>query len=93
MKYRIFPIVVFLIATAIPVSAFEVKHPQREEQTLHMELEPVPEDREQQSFDRYVEDLAAAARKDATPEERARKEDAVKEKQPKVFNPIALFRW
>jgi hypothetical protein len=93
MKYRILPIGVFLIATAIPVSAFELKHSQRDEQSLRMELEPVPEDRGQQSFDRYVQDLAAAARKDATPEERARKEDAVKEQQPKMLNPIALFRW
>jgi hypothetical protein len=92
MKYRIFPIVVFLIVTAIPVSAFELKHSPPDEQSLRVELEPVP-DCGQQSFDRYVQDLAAAARKDSTPEERARKDDEAKAQQPKVLNPIALFRW
>ena len=92
MKYGIFLVVLFFIAKAIPASAFEVKHCQGNEQRLRIELEPGPAHGEQ-NFDRYIQDLAAAARKDATPEERARKEDALKEQQPKVFNPIALFRW
>ena len=92
MKYATFTISMFFLTQAIPVSAFELKPSERDEHRLHLELEPVL-DRGQQDFDRYIQDLAAAARKDATPEERARKEDAAKEKQPEVLNPLALFRW
>jgi hypothetical protein len=45
----------------------------------------------QRDFDRYVQELAAAARRDmdAPPE----KKDRIKELQAKAVNPIVLFRW
>jgi len=92
MKYGFFIFVLVLFLKAIPVSAFELRNPEREERDLRIELAPVPS-QVQQNFDRYVENLAEVARKDATPEERARKDDAAKERQPKALNPIALLRW
>jgi hypothetical protein len=79
------------ILMATPGWAFELKNPEPDERRLGIELTPIPS-QVQQNFDRYVQDLAAAARKDATPEERARKDDA-NERQPKVLNPVALLRW
>jgi len=92
MKYGSFIFALVLILKAIPVSAFELRNPERYERRLRIELEPVPS-QVQQDFDRYVQDLAAAAQKDATPEERARKDDAAKERQAKVVNPMVLFSW
>ena len=92
MKYGFFIFALVLILKAIPVSAFELSKPERDERRLRIELEPVPS-QVQQDFDRYVQDLAVAAQKDATPEERARKDDAAKEQQTKVVNPMVLFRW
>jgi hypothetical protein len=92
MKYGFFVFALVLVLKAIPVSAFEAKNPEREERRLRIELEPVPS-HVRQDFDEYVQDLAAAAQKDATPEERARKDDAAKERQAKVVNPMVLFRW
>ncbi|MGE5218005.1 MAG: hypothetical protein ACM3SP_13465 [Chloroflexota bacterium] len=92
MKYGVFIFTLVFILKAIPISAFELKHFAREERRLDIELERVPA-QAQQDFDNYIEELAAAAQKDATPEERARKEDAAKERQLKVMNPIVLFRW
>jgi hypothetical protein len=75
---------------ALPVSAFEVKNPQREEPRLKIELEAEPA-QTQQDFDNYVRELAAAARRDVdTPPE---KKDKVKELQAKALNPVVLFRW
>jgi hypothetical protein len=92
MKYSYFVFALVFILKAAPVSAFELTNPAPEERRLHIELSPVPSQM-QQDFDRYVQDLAEVARKDATPEERARKDDAAKERQPKALNPIALLRW
>ncbi|MGH7873394.1 MAG: hypothetical protein ACREQO_14370, partial [Candidatus Binatia bacterium] len=74
------------------VSAFETRNPARDERRLRIELEEVPS-AAQGNLDRYVRDLAAEAQKDASPEERARKQDAAKERQAKVVNPFPLFRW
>jgi hypothetical protein len=92
MKYRylIFPLV--FVLNAIPAWAFETRKPQRDEHRLRIELEALPSP-VQENMDRYVRDLAADAQKDATPEERARKDDAAKERQVKVINPLPLFRW
>jgi hypothetical protein len=93
MKYGSFVFALVLVLKAIPASAFEVRNPERDEQRrLRIELEPVPS-QVRQDFDKYVQDLAAAAQRDATPEERARKDDAAKERQAKVVNPMVLFRW
>ncbi len=92
MKYGFFTFALIFTLKAIPVSAFELKNPERDEGRLRIELEPAPSE-VQQNFDRYVQDLAAAAQKDATPEERARKDDAAQERQAKVVNPMVLFRW
>jgi len=92
MKYGFVVFALVFILKALPVSAFELKTSKPEQRELHIELSPAPS-QAQQDFDKYVQDVATAAQKDATPEERARKEDAAKERQPKVLNPIALFRW
>jgi ribosome recycling factor len=92
MKYGFFVFALVLILKAIPASAFEVRNPERDERRLRIELEPVPS-QVRQDFDKYVQDLAGAAQKDATPEERARKDDAARERQAKVVNPMVLFRW
>lgn len=92
MKYGYFVFALVFVLKAAPVAAFELKTPAPDERKLHIELSPVPS-HVQQDFDRYVQDLAEAARKDATPEERARKDDAVKERQPKALNPVTLLRW
>jgi len=92
MKYGFFIFALVFILKATPVSAFEARTPERDERGLRIELEPVPS-QVQQDFDRYVQDLTAAAQKDATPEERARKDDVAKERQAKVVNPMVLFRW
>jgi hypothetical protein len=92
MEHRALIIALVFVLNAIPGWAFETRKPQRDENRLHIELEAVPSPA-QANMDRYVRDLAADAQKDATPEERARKDDAAKERQVKVINPLPLFRW
>ena len=92
MNYRALIIALVFVLNAIPAWAFETRKPQRDKNRLHVELETVPSPA-QENMDRYVRDIAADAQKDATPEERARKDDAVKERQVKVINPLPLFRW
>ncbi len=92
MEYRALIIALVFVLNAIPAWAFETRKPQRDEQRLRIELEAVPSSA-QENMDRYVRDLAADAQKDATPEERARKDDAAKERQVKAINPLPLFRW
>jgi len=92
MKYGFFTFALVLILTAASVSAFEGETGECHERRLLIDLEPHPS-QVQKEFDRYVQDLAEAARKDATPEARARKEDAAEKQQLKVLNPIALLRW
>jgi hypothetical protein len=92
MKYGLLSFACVFVLKSIPVSAFESSVPEREEPRLRIELEAMPSP-VQQDFDRYVQELATAAHKDATPEERARKADAAKQQQPKAINPIAILRW
>ena len=92
MEYRALIIALVFVLNAIPAWAFEIRKPQRDENRLRIELEAVPSPA-QANMDRYIRDLAADAQKDATPEERARKDDAAKERQVKVINPLPLFRW
>ncbi|HMF51236.1 MAG TPA: hypothetical protein VK603_21450 [Candidatus Saccharimonadales bacterium] len=92
MEYRALIIALIFVLNAIPAWAFETRKPQRDEHRLRIELEAVPSPA-QENMDRYVRDLAADAQKEATPEERARKDDAAKERQGKVINPLPLFRW
>ena len=92
MNYRALIIALVFVLNAIPAWAFETRKPQRDEPRLRIELEAVPS-AAQENMDRYVRDLAADAQKDATPEERARKDAAAKERQVKVINPLPVFRW
>ncbi len=92
MKYRQLAFATVFILNTIPASAFETRNPARDGRRLRIELEEVAP-ATQENLDRYVRDLAAEAQKDASPEERARKQDAAKERQAKVVNPFPLFRW
>ena len=93
MKYGFFVIILVFVLSAIPTSAFEVKDSnEREERNLRIELEAIPAPA-QQDFDKYIQDLAASAQRDARAEEQARKDQAAKEYQKKVLNPMVLFRW
>jgi hypothetical protein len=92
MKYGnlVFALALVSVLNAAPLSAFELKNPEREERRLKIELEAAPSP-EQQDFDKYVQELAAAARRDVdSPPE---KKDKIKELQAKAVNPMVLFRW
>ena len=89
MKYGIFVFILVFVFRAVSTSAFDVKNNERD---LRIEIETVPSP-VQHDFDKYIQDLAAAAQRDARPEERARKEEEAKDHQIKVLNPIVLFRW
>jgi hypothetical protein len=90
MKYGYLVFSLVFILEAWPASAFELKNPEREKRRLKIELEAAPS-AVQQDFDRYVQELAAAARRDV--DSSAEKKDAIKELQAKAMNPIVLFRW
>ena len=92
MKYGFFVFILVFVLSAIPTSAFELKDNQREERNLRIELEAIPSP-VQQDFDKYIQDLAASAQRDTRAEEQARKDQAAKDYQKKVLNPIVLFRW
>jgi len=92
VNYRALIIALVFVLNAIPAWAFETRNPQRDGPRLHIELETRPT-AAQENMDRYVRDLAAEAQKDASPEERARKQDTAKERQARVVNPLPLFRW
>jgi len=92
MKYGFFVFILVFVLRAVSTSAFELKKNERDERDLRIELETIPSP-VQHDFDKYVQDLAAAAQRDARPEERARKDEAAKDHQIKVVNPIVLFRW
>lgn len=92
MKYGIFVFMLVFVLRAIPTSAFELKNNEREERNLRIELEAIPSPA-QQDFDKYIQDLAAAAQRDTRAEEQARKDKAAKDHQMKVVNPLVLFRW
>jgi hypothetical protein len=92
MKYGFFVVILVFVLNAIPTFAFELKNDQREERNLRIELEVIPSP-VQQDFDKYIQDLAASAQRDARAEEQVQKEQATKNQQLKVVNPIVLFRW
>ena len=92
MKYGIFVFVLIYIFKAVSSSAFDLKDNERDLRELRIEIEVIPAPVEH-DFDKYIQDLAAAAQRDARQEERARKEEAAKDRQIKALNPIVLFRW
>lgn len=92
MKYGSSTLALVFILTAAPTFAFESRTAERSESRLRIELETVPSP-VQQDFDRYVDELAAAARRDALNGEQTRKQDQAKDWQPKMLNPLVLFRW
>lgn len=92
MKYGIFIFILVFVFRAVSTSAVDLKNNERDERDLRIEIETIPSP-VQHDFDKYIQDLAAAAQRDASPEERARKEEAAKDHQIKVLNPIVLFRW
>jgi hypothetical protein len=90
MKYGFRAFALVVILQPLPAFAFELKNPEREEHRLKVELETAPS-QVQRDLDKYVQELAAAARRDVdSPPE---KKDTIKELQAKAVNPIILFRW
>jgi hypothetical protein len=92
IKYGYLVLALALILETTSARAFEMKDQQREDRRLRIELETVPTP-PQQNFDQYIQELAAAAQRDAKEPSSKREEDAAKAKQPKSFNPLVLFRW
>jgi hypothetical protein len=95
MKYGIFAFILVFAIRAVPAAAFESFEPKAAESNQHdlqIELEPVPAPL-QENFDRYVQDLAVTAQRDARHEEASRDEQLAKAQKLKVVNPIVLFRW
>jgi hypothetical protein len=90
MKCGLRVIALVVIFQALPAFAFELKDPEREQRRLKIELEAAPS-QVQQNFDGYVQELAAAARRDV--ESPPQKKDRIKELRAKAMNPIVLFRW
>ncbi len=90
MKYGFHVLALVAIFPSLSAFAFELKNPEREESRLKIELDAAPS-QVQRDFDRYVQELAAEARRDmdAPPE----KKDRIKELQAKALNPMVLFRW
>ena len=62
MKYGYVAFALVFILKSVPASAFELKHPEREKPPLKIDLEAAPS-QAQQDFDKYVQELAAAARR------------------------------
>jgi hypothetical protein len=92
IKYGYLVFTMALILQTTSARAFEMKDPQREDRHLRVELETVPTP-PQQDFEQYVQELAASAQREAKESNSKREEDAAKDKQPKSFNPLVLFRW
>ena len=90
MKYGYLVFALAFILKFLPAYAFEMKDPERKEPRLKIELDVVPSP-VQQDFDKYVQELAAAARRDV--ESPPEKKDTIKELQAKAVNPMVLFRW
>jgi hypothetical protein len=90
MKYGFGIFALAVILETLPAFAFELKNPEREERRVKLELEAAPS-QAQQDFDRYVQKLAAAARRDV--ESPPEKKDTIKELEAKAVNPVVLFRW
>ena len=95
MKYGIFVFILVYVFSAVSTSAFDFKNNERDEsdlRDLRIEIEVTPSPVEH-DFDKYIQELAAAAQRDARPEESARKEEAAKNHPIKALNPMVLFRW
>jgi hypothetical protein len=92
MKYGISTFTLVFILTAVPTFAFESRNPERSERRLRLDLEALPSP-VQQDFDRYINELAAAARRDAFYGEHARRQDEAREREAKALNPMVVFRW
>lgn len=92
MKYGFFAVILVFVLRAIPASAFELSKPEREERGLYIELKS-SESPAQPDFDKYVQELAAVAQRDAKSRESQQQDDALKNQQAKTFNPIVIFRW
>ena len=73
---------------ALPAAAFEPKNHEPQGR-LKIEIEPVRP--VQENFDKYVQELAAEARREA--ESPPQKKDRLAELQAKAMNPTVLFRW
>ena len=91
MKHGYFLFALILILEFSPAAALELKNPKRANRQLEIELETVPTPPHE--FAQYIQELATAAQKDASRQERQRQEDTAKNKQPKSMNPIILFSW
>ena len=92
MKSCFFIFAVAFILRASSASAFELKNPEPENRRMTVELEAVPMP-PQQGFEQYVQELAAAAQRDARDAGSKPGEQLAKNKQPKPLNPMTLFRW
>ena len=92
MKYGFFVVILVFVLNAIPTFAFDLKNDEHEERNLRIEVEAIPSP-VQQDFDKYIQDLAASAQRDTRAEEHARKDQAAKDYQRKLLNPMVLFRW
>ena len=64
MKYGIFVFILVFVFRAVSTSAFDLKNNQRDERDLRIEIETIPSP-VQHDFDKYIQDLAAAAQRDA----------------------------
>jgi len=62
MEHRALIIALVFVLNAIPVWAFEIRKPQRDENRLRIELEAVPSPA-QENMDRYVRDLPPTRRR------------------------------
>jgi hypothetical protein len=91
MNRRIALLTLLFVLGVVPTFAFEPR-PSEERRRLRLELETTPS-RVQHDFDRYVAELTAAARRDALYGDQARRLDEARNRERKVLNPIALFRW
>ncbi len=92
MKYGYLVFALAAILETTSAQAFEMKDQQREGRRLRVELEVVPTP-PQQDFERYVQELAASAQREAKESNSKREADAAKDKQLKTLNPLVLFRW
>lgn len=88
MKSLYLLIMVAVLSGPLAANAFEIKQTDPRPR-LTLELEPAPPS--QRDFDKYVEELAAAARRDA--QSPRREKDKIAELQAKAVNPLVLFRW
>lgn len=92
MKYGYFAFLLILILEASASFAFELKDPEANNRRTRIELEAVPIP-QQQGFEQYVQELAAAAQRDAKDVNSKSDEALAKNKSLKQLNPMVLFRW